>query len=56
MVAESAQLAVGRGGWWEKLPSVSREHTNVEFWIREYADLQVDVLVSVRPCVFEKND
>ena len=40
----------------EKLPWVSREHTDVASWIREYVELQVNVLVSLHPSVFKKND
>ena len=39
------------GGRW-----VSREHPDVESWIREYVKLQVDFLMSVHPSVFTKNE
>ena len=36
-----------------KLPWVSRD---VESWITEYVELQVDFLVTMHPSIFEKND
>ena len=49
-------FSVGHGCKSEKLPWVSREHTDVESWIREYVEVLVDFLVSVHPSVLKKND
>jgi len=54
-VAESVHLSVGRGCRREKLPWVSREHTDVNSSITGCVE-RVDVLVSLRPSVFKKND
>ena len=49
-------FSVCRGCTWENLPWVSREHTEVESWIREYVKRQVNILVSSHTSVFKEND
>ena len=49
-------FSVCLGCRWEKLPWASREHTDVESWIREYVELQVNVLVSSHPSVLKEDD
>ena len=55
-VAESAHLPVGRGCGWEKLPWVSREHMDVNFCFRGYAELWVGFLLTMHYSDFEKNN
>ena len=49
-------FSVSRGRRREKLPWVSREHTDVTSSIREYVEPHGDCLLSGHPSVFEKND
>ena len=49
-------FSVGRGRRREKLPWVSREHTDVTSSIREYVELHGNCLLSGHPSVFKKND
>ena len=52
---ESVHLSVGHGRRCEKLPWISREHTDVNTWTTGYVE-SVHILVSVRPSIFKKND